>query len=220
MLRKTLNVAFGLSVCVLAPGCSTQPPQNANEAAGAADGAHDHRDGLRHAHPTTGPHGGRLIELGGGGYHAELRHDHATHTVTVDLLDAATTFIPTELDLNALTMEALAKLAPSSPKHPRLVKVAYTAAPEGSTVVTDPRVVMPLVAVALGIVAKAGARSVQLHADVDEANGTVLTWGVHEDGPAADAGGQHDGSAVVGAEDATGQAVAAGARDEDLSCLM
>ena len=49
----------------------------------------------------------------------------------VELLDAATTLLPTELDLNALTMEALGKLAPSTPKHPRLAKIAYEGGARG-----------------------------------------------------------------------------------------
>ncbi len=40
-------------------------------------------------HPTEGPHGGHLIELGNEEYHAELLHDEQAHTVTVHLLDAA-----------------------------------------------------------------------------------------------------------------------------------
>jgi hypothetical protein len=39
------------------------------------------------AHPTEGPHGGHLIELGNEEYHAELLHDENTHAVTIHLLD-------------------------------------------------------------------------------------------------------------------------------------
>lgn len=42
-----------------------------------------------HAHPSEGPHGGSLIELGNEEYHAELVHDDAAKTVTIYLLDAA-----------------------------------------------------------------------------------------------------------------------------------
>jgi hypothetical protein len=42
-----------------------------------------------HAHPSEGPHGGSLIELGNEEYHAELVHDDAAGTVTVYVLDAA-----------------------------------------------------------------------------------------------------------------------------------
>lgn len=42
-----------------------------------------------HAHPTEGPHGGHLIELGKEEYHAELIHDDATGKVTVFLLDGS-----------------------------------------------------------------------------------------------------------------------------------
>jgi hypothetical protein len=42
-----------------------------------------------HQHPTEGPHGGHLIELGNEEYHAELLHDESTHKVTIHLLDGA-----------------------------------------------------------------------------------------------------------------------------------
>ncbi len=45
--------------------------------------------GHDHAHPTEGPHGGSLIELGSEEYHAELVHDDAAETVTIYLLDSA-----------------------------------------------------------------------------------------------------------------------------------
>jgi hypothetical protein len=41
-----------------------------------------------HAHAEHGPHEGELIELGEEEYHAELKHDDATHTITIYLLDA------------------------------------------------------------------------------------------------------------------------------------
>ena len=51
-------------------------------AAPAHDHAHDH------AHGEHGPHGGDLIELGKGTYHAELCHSQRGNLVTVYLLDA------------------------------------------------------------------------------------------------------------------------------------
>jgi hypothetical protein len=57
-----------------------------------------------HDHPSEGPHGGHLIELGAEEYHAELVHDDATKTVTVYLLDSKATqpvgIAETELTLN------------------------------------------------------------------------------------------------------------------------
>lgn len=103
----------------------------------------------------------------------------------MDLLDASTTFLPTELDLNALTMESLAKLAPPAPKHPRRVQVAFTAAPDRATVVADPRVIMPLLATALGIVAASRAESILVSAEVDEMQQTLLTLRPQSNGQAA-----------------------------------
>ena len=47
---------------------------------------HAHND---HAHPTTGPHGGDLVDLGAGEYHAEFVHDKSSESITVYILDGA-----------------------------------------------------------------------------------------------------------------------------------
>jgi len=103
----------------------------------------------------------------------------------VDLLDAATTFRPTELDLHALATEALGKLAPPSPKHPRRVGVVLVPAADCSTVVTDPRAMMPLLATALAWVASGGAKSVRMSARVDERQASVLSLRPMHNGQAA-----------------------------------
>ncbi|WP_166820046.1 hypothetical protein [Thalassoroseus pseudoceratinae] len=45
--------------------------------------------GSKDAHPTRGPHHGRLIELGKEEYHGELLHDEDTDAVTIYLLDGS-----------------------------------------------------------------------------------------------------------------------------------
>ncbi len=47
-----------------------------------------HNHGQKNGHPTKGPRGGALIELGNEELHAELLHDDETGTVTVFMLDA------------------------------------------------------------------------------------------------------------------------------------
>ena len=51
---------------------------------------HEHKDdGHKHSHhPSHGPRGGHLIELGQEDYHAELVHDEASKRVGIYLLDA------------------------------------------------------------------------------------------------------------------------------------
>ncbi len=93
----------------------------------------------------------------------------------VDMLDAATTFLPTELHLNALSKEALAKLTPHTPKHPRVVNVSYIPAPNNDVIITDPRVVMPLVATALGLIASPDKKHIKVTASVDQQEQTLLT---------------------------------------------
>lgn len=60
-------------------GKSADPPSNARQS-----GANGHEE---HAHPSTGPHDGHLIELGKEEYHAELVHDDDAGTVTIYILD-------------------------------------------------------------------------------------------------------------------------------------
>lgn len=43
----------------------------------------------KHDHPSKGPHGGALVELGNEEYHAEMVHDEKAGKVTVFLLDSA-----------------------------------------------------------------------------------------------------------------------------------
>ena len=69
-------ILFGLAAIV---GCGKSTPPSAPSSA-TSDAEH-------HDHASEGPHGGQLIELQEGVYHAELVHDDDTHTVTIYLLD-------------------------------------------------------------------------------------------------------------------------------------
>ena len=89
MLRTTAIVSLGLCVCVWMAGCDSSPPEPDTHQDEESHEGHTHEDELEHAHPTEGPHGGHLVELGGEEYYAELLHDESTHTVTVHLLGAA-----------------------------------------------------------------------------------------------------------------------------------
>lgn len=94
-----MTVAGGLLMALtVAVGCN----QNASgPAAPPANGGDDHAE---HAHPTEGPHGGDLIELGNEELHAELVYDEQGGTVTIYILDAeAKAAVPidaTELTIN------------------------------------------------------------------------------------------------------------------------
>lgn len=66
------------------------------------ESGHDDHD---HAHPSEGPHGGALIELGNEEYHAELVHDEAVGTVTIYLLDS-TAGNPVRIDAGEITINA------------------------------------------------------------------------------------------------------------------
>ena len=71
-------------------GASTGQDEGTDSAVSAAADQHVETDGCSCCdHPTEGPHGGQLIELGNEEYHAELLLDDATGTITIHLLDAA-----------------------------------------------------------------------------------------------------------------------------------
>jgi hypothetical protein len=94
-----MMTACGLLLAItFAAGCSQYASGPATPPANTGD---EHAD---HAHPTKGPHGADLIELGNEAYHAELVHDDADGNVTIYILDAhAETAVPidaTELTIN------------------------------------------------------------------------------------------------------------------------
>jgi len=64
-------------------GCGRSQSAEHHGSASGATAAHDHEGG--HAHESS--HGGQVIDLGGGKYHAELTHDDAAHRVAVHVLD-------------------------------------------------------------------------------------------------------------------------------------
>lgn len=88
-LCLTALAALSLSLV----GCGSASTETPSEKTGGTSpplaSEADHGDDAAHAHPTEGPHGGHLIELGNEEYHAELLHDENTHTVTIHLLDGA-----------------------------------------------------------------------------------------------------------------------------------
>jgi hypothetical protein len=75
--RLILVVALALPGVV---GCGGVEKKPDGTTAGKTDG---------HDHPTKGPHGGGLIELGNEEYHVEMIHDDAAGTVTFYVLDGS-----------------------------------------------------------------------------------------------------------------------------------
>ena len=74
-----------LTLIVVGCGKSSQKPGSS----GTTETAGPPATVEAHAHPSEGPHGGSLIELGNEEYHAELVHDDAAKTVTIYVLDSA-----------------------------------------------------------------------------------------------------------------------------------
>jgi hypothetical protein len=87
----SLCVTSVLAMSLFLVGCGSDstatPTDKSNGPPSPPASGADHGDQAGHAHPTEGPHGGHLIELGNEEYHAELLHDENTHTVTFHLLD-------------------------------------------------------------------------------------------------------------------------------------
>lgn len=73
-----------------APSSSAGPDEH-GDLVHAEGSDHDHADDGHdeHAHPTEGPHHGKLVELGNENYHAEVVHDDEAGTLIVYLLDSA-----------------------------------------------------------------------------------------------------------------------------------
>ncbi|MBY0587201.1 hypothetical protein K2X85_08495 [bacterium] len=84
---KTLGLA-AVTVVGFIVGCSNEAkPTTTKEKPATTPATDEHAD--EHAHPSHGPHGGDLIELGDEEYHAEFVHDEKTSDVTIYFLDAA-----------------------------------------------------------------------------------------------------------------------------------
>ncbi len=84
MLRNLIAIFAVTSFGLLVAGCGAGGNSGHN-GQDAPAGQSSHADD----HPTEGPHGGHLIELGEEEYHAELIEDEATHTVTIYLLNSS-----------------------------------------------------------------------------------------------------------------------------------
>lgn len=92
----------------------------------------------------------------------------------LDLLDAATNFCPTELDINALVPHALAVRAPSDPRRPDVARVSFRPCTGCSGIVSDPRVLMPLIAFAVALAARGDRRLVDISASSDGTEGVIM----------------------------------------------
>ena len=85
-----LGLAAGFTGCTPTPA----PDVKATKADGKAHDDHghdhDHDHGHDHDHHAPGPHGGTIVDWGGGKYHVEFTVDHAAKSATVHVLDSAT----------------------------------------------------------------------------------------------------------------------------------
>lgn len=78
-MMRTMMVSFLLLSVACLVGCGAQSNTPA-----AAEAGHE-----EHVHPTEGPHGGSIVELGTEERHAELVHDQQSGEVTVYFLDSS-----------------------------------------------------------------------------------------------------------------------------------
>jgi hypothetical protein len=136
-LCLTLSAAL-----VGAAGCNKVPVKPAGSAASV------------HNHPTKGPHGGSLIELGKEEYHVEMLHDDAAGTVTFHVLDSsATKMVPidaTEIVVNlkhggkAEQFKVAAKADPTDPagKSSRFISTDKELAEDLEAEGADPELVL------------------------------------------------------------------------------
>jgi len=88
-------------------------------------GADDHD----HGHPTAGPHGGSLVELGDEEYHAEFLLKDKTHEVVVHILDSsAKKVVPIREPELLLNLKSAGK-----PKQYKLAATPEKTDPKGSS---------------------------------------------------------------------------------------
>ena len=85
--RVVLNVVLLTGTLVIVAGCSSEETayREFSETDLQAASENDHHEDAHHHehHAEKGPHGGDLVEVGGGKYHAELVHEGASVTVYV-----------------------------------------------------------------------------------------------------------------------------------------
>ena len=82
-ISTRVSVLLALVVSVgLITGCGEKKTTKASKEGTKTAKNHEHE------HEHEGPHGGHVIDLGNGAYHAELTHDDATKSVAIYLLDA------------------------------------------------------------------------------------------------------------------------------------
>ena len=86
LTSSVLAVVLSLAVPFALIGCGKITDVKTN-------GKTDNKTGSNHnekqSHPSKGPHGGDLIELGDEEYHAEFLHDEKNDTVTIYILDSS-----------------------------------------------------------------------------------------------------------------------------------
>lgn len=102
------------SVCIALTGCN-QPDATKHAADSHAPGTHVHADGTVHANHGPGesghshdnpPHGGTILDWGGGKYHLELLVDHGNQKATVYVLGPD---VKNDLPIDAGTIQVALK---------------------------------------------------------------------------------------------------------------
>lgn len=99
--RLTRRLLTAVALAWLAGCGESRPPEHQGTAAGVAGSRGD-----APAHDHNALHGGHIVDLGSGKYHAELTHDDATHKVGVYVLDS-TAAQPAPIDAETMTVNCL-----------------------------------------------------------------------------------------------------------------
>ena len=97
-MKKMFAIISSVAIVVAIVGCEkkSDPSSTVGKSGGGEEGAAEHAHG-------AGPHGGTILEWGGGAYHVEFTVDHDAKTATVYILggDAKT---PAPLKADKLTL--------------------------------------------------------------------------------------------------------------------
>jgi len=92
----------------------------------------------------------------------------------IDLLDRAAASSTTELYLNDLVLGGLTKYTPAFPGQTGVVHVCLSPAKDGSTVVTDARALVPLMATTLGLLVGSETKALRVDASLGASGEAIL----------------------------------------------
>ena len=107
---------------------------------------------------ASGSDMGARARLGLEGAVRQLGADLGALRELIELLHASTRSAPTDLDVNTLVAHVLALRVPTDLRRGEFIQVAFVRGLRCDSLAVDPRVILPLVAISLGLASRSGKR--------------------------------------------------------------